>query len=405
MQSGVGGRDLSRDVGGITTLMAIDLLDDDPQTRHIVLDIETTAATRHCAGLRACRALPKACHRLFHRRRQPGKCRATPSRWRRWKALRCTSWTKTSCPAMTHAHRHQVFRLAGMASRGCLPVARCARKPSSSSRRPASGFGSNVPIPGVYDDNDSSIAHRLVDLGADDFTQGKPHPMIDPLVRVPVLQSAMTDAQTGVVLLDVVIGYGAHEDPAGVLVAALGDQPAAGSPLVIASVTGTDADPQDRSRTSLETAACRRARGKFQRTSRAMGAGCCGGPDMMLRSCCPPRQHNCFSIACFAAVAPAWQTISRAAPINGRIAAVYETTFYVEFAGQVVCVVGADRANAPLNVVCDIPATVCWPSHGLASGVTVRTAHNCMTVGQRFRFHLGRRSRLGRRQSRRRHGP
>ncbi len=54
--------------------------------------------------------------------------------------------------------------------------------------------------------------HIVVDLGDDVYTQGKPHPMIDPAKRIECMEEALDDASTGVVLLDIVLGYGSHED-------------------------------------------------------------------------------------------------------------------------------------------------------------------------------------------------
>mgnify|MGYP003287169218 FL=1 len=59
--------------------------------------------------------------------------------------------------------------------------------------------------------------HIVVDLGDDVYTQGKPHPMIDPAKRIECMQDAIDDASTGVILLDVMLGYGSHEDMAGAL--------------------------------------------------------------------------------------------------------------------------------------------------------------------------------------------
>lgn len=59
--------------------------------------------------------------------------------------------------------------------------------------------------------------HVVVDLGDDEYTQGKPHPMIDPTKRVECIQKAIDDPDTGVILLDVVLGYGSHENMAGAL--------------------------------------------------------------------------------------------------------------------------------------------------------------------------------------------
>ena len=69
--------------------------------------------------------------------------------------------------------------------------------------------------------------------------------MIDPGVRDKALADALSDPDTGIIMVDVVIGYGAHDDPAGHLVDSLGG-PVTEQTIVIASVTGTDADPQGR---------------------------------------------------------------------------------------------------------------------------------------------------------------
>jgi hypothetical protein len=85
--------------------------------------------------------------------------------------------------------------------------------------------------------------HRFIDLGNDQYTRNRPHPMIEPQIRNAHVAAASADPAVGVILVDVVLGYGAHPDPAGVLVTAID-----GRKLVVASVTGTDQDPQVRSR-------------------------------------------------------------------------------------------------------------------------------------------------------------
>ena len=57
----------------------------------------------------------------------------------------------------------------------------------------------------------------VVDLGDDAYTKGKPHPMIDPEKRIECMESAVDDESTGVILLDIMLGYGSHEDMAGAL--------------------------------------------------------------------------------------------------------------------------------------------------------------------------------------------
>ncbi|MBC6314464.1 acyl-CoA synthetase FdrA [Listeria grandensis] len=92
--------------------------------------------------------------------------------------------------------------------------------------------------------------HEVIDLGDDIYTQGKPHPMIDPEKRIAFIEDAANDPETAVILLDVVLGYGSHEDMAGQLAPAIklviAKAKAAGRELaVIGTVCGTLQDPQD----------------------------------------------------------------------------------------------------------------------------------------------------------------
>lgn len=102
----------------------------------------------------------------------------------------------------------------------------------------------------------AGLAHErfeVIDLGDDQYTVGRPHPMISPDLRGDWVERAGSDASVGVLLLDVVLGHGSHADPAGELVGPLARARAAAAAdgralTVIASVTGTEADPQVRSR-------------------------------------------------------------------------------------------------------------------------------------------------------------
>jgi hypothetical protein len=90
---------------------------------------------------------------------------------------------------------------------------------------------------------------RILDLGDDEYTVGRPHPMIDPRLRSEQIVAAAQDPTVGVVLLDIVLGYGSHPDPAGALVPAIEAARAAASDagrhlVFVASVCGTDLDPQ-----------------------------------------------------------------------------------------------------------------------------------------------------------------
>ena len=113
---------------------------------------------------------------------------------------------------------------------------------------------SNVPLDAArrLGDPGESREHTAVDMGTDEFTVGRPHPMIDFRYRVERLRREARDPATAVVLLDVVLGYGAHPDPASALVPAVREARALaereGRYLpVVASVCGTEGDPQRRS--------------------------------------------------------------------------------------------------------------------------------------------------------------
>lgn len=101
----------------------------------------------------------------------------------------------------------------------------------------------------VLADPKKSVGHTVVDLGDDVFTVGRPHPMIDPSVRTERIDAERDDPSIAVMLVDVVLGYGSHADPAGALVPALRAAKVAavargGYLPVIASVTGTPSDYQ-----------------------------------------------------------------------------------------------------------------------------------------------------------------
>lgn len=109
---------------------------------------------------------------------------------------------------------------------------------------------SNTPVSGNHKLADiwQSVGHTLIDMGDDDFTRGKPHPMIDPTLRNQRLLAEISDPRTAVVLFDLVLGYGASEAPATELLDILARVDTQTSPLLIAHVCGTESDPQQQSR-------------------------------------------------------------------------------------------------------------------------------------------------------------
>ncbi|MBI3362039.1 MAG: FdrA family protein, partial [Chloroflexi bacterium] len=114
---------------------------------------------------------------------------------------------------------------------------------------------SNAPLDkaGQLPDSTRSQKHTAVDLGEEEFTVGRPHPMIDNDLRIRRLLQEARDRQVAVILLDVVLGYGAHPDPASELGPAVRQarelaRKAGRELIVVASVAGTEEDPQRLSR-------------------------------------------------------------------------------------------------------------------------------------------------------------
>jgi FdrA protein len=104
---------------------------------------------------------------------------------------------------------------------------------------------SNTPIRKGWGLPAPDGAHVCLDLGEEEYTKGRPHPMIDPEARIEHLRVEGARPDVAVVLLDVVLGYGAHDDPAGRLAPVCADIRAGGhGPAVVAYVLGTDNDPQ-----------------------------------------------------------------------------------------------------------------------------------------------------------------
>jgi succinyl-CoA synthetase alpha subunit len=114
---------------------------------------------------------------------------------------------------------------------------------------------SNTPVAGntVLADIRTSVQHTIIDMGDDEFTQGRPHPMIDPSGKDARIRDEIADPTTAVVLFDVVLGYGSADDPTAELMSIIDSAGAAAradgrTVAFIGYVCGTDLDPQDRAK-------------------------------------------------------------------------------------------------------------------------------------------------------------
>jgi succinyl-CoA synthetase alpha subunit len=112
---------------------------------------------------------------------------------------------------------------------------------------------SNAPTSGnqKLEDVGKSQRNTIIDMGDDEFTQGRPHPMIDPSLRDARIRHEVADPSTAVVLFDVVLGYGSAAEPTAGLVGVIGSARAAAQAegrrvVFIGHVCGTDQDPQNR---------------------------------------------------------------------------------------------------------------------------------------------------------------
>ncbi|MEM9562476.1 MAG: FdrA family protein [Actinomycetota bacterium] len=212
---GLGGRDLDDEVGGLSAIPALQLLDADPAVEVI--------------GIVAKSIGPATTVRLNDTRR----------------GLANTPTVLITVDDLTAATA-DLLRVVGV-----HPAPAPGHWPAASPRRPRPGR-----VVGLYSGGTLSAEAELVlaaaglaadqvdvtDLGDDEFTRGRPHPMIDDRLRLDRLTEAIADPSTGAVLLDVVLGHGCLADPA----AGLAPLIASTDLPVHVALVGTAGDPQGR---------------------------------------------------------------------------------------------------------------------------------------------------------------
>jgi FdrA protein len=255
---GTGGRDLSEAVGALTAHQGLDLLSRDPETDVIVLISKPPASRVAEELLDAARAFST-----------------------RWDKPVVVDFIGYSPPARRVGDLHFVASFdeaAEMAVELATSAAHGMAAPDLGVERFAPGqrylrglfsggtmayeallllqgylpaVYSNVPLDDEHRLADSLVSqgHTVVDLGEDEFTVGRLHPMMDNDLRIRRLRQEAEDPEVALILLDVVLGYGAHSDPAGELGPSIAEARAtaegAGRHLeVVAVVVGTDEDPQ-----------------------------------------------------------------------------------------------------------------------------------------------------------------
>lgn len=242
---GAGGRDLKSDVGAITMHQGLDVLARDPDTRVIVLVSKPPSlavATKLLAAAQACGkpvvvdfiGYPPPARRLGNLYFAASLSEAAEV------AVKQLSANNNQPPT---ANPPATGFLRGVFSGGTL-----AYEAMLGLQAVLSPLYSNSPISDsqILRDPLKSQAHTIVDLGDEVFMVGRLHPMIDNDLRIRRLRQEAADPETGLILLDVVLGEGAHPDPASELAPVIKEIKTRRSEMeIVAMVIGTDSDSQN----------------------------------------------------------------------------------------------------------------------------------------------------------------
>ena len=228
---GVGGRDLSDQVGGVMMLEGLRALQEDPDTEIIVLISKPPGRSARDRLLAALRQCSKPCvvtflgdtdshdndeQLFFEHSLEDTAIRAlallgqeAPS----WSAISEATWNQLQCISAD-------LRSGGRNIRGLYSGGTLCYESLQLLRERDHQVSSNLDLIAAGH-AEGNTGHVLLDLGDDQYTVGRPHPMIDFRYRCTQVVQEAADPEVGVLLLDVVLGYGAHPDPAAELVPAL----------------------------------------------------------------------------------------------------------------------------------------------------------------------------------------
>ena len=261
---GVGSRDLDDRVGGAMTLEGLRTLEEDPQTEVIVLISKPPDLDTGNRVLNAARQCKTPCVVCFLGMEETEK--GSPNMFiepnlesatnRVLRVLEVDTTHPPSIDSATPRNRLEMVgsqlhagqrRIRGLYSGGTL----CYEALVLLRELVDEDLFSNLQLSGVYSlqSHEGSQGHTLVDLGDDLFTVGKPHPMIDLRERCRRIVREAANPEVGVILLDVILGYGAHPDPASEIAQALEEAQRIASDMgrglaCVVVLCGTTGDPQ-----------------------------------------------------------------------------------------------------------------------------------------------------------------
>jgi succinyl-CoA synthetase alpha subunit len=264
---GVGGRDLSERIGGRMTILAAESLAADPETKVLLFVSKPPAASTRQALFARLKSLgkPTVVYFIGTPREEIEAAGFTSAASLEEAAAAAVTLATGKAPAPVipdEAIRAAAAKVAwsGKDLRGLYSGGTLCDEAQRMLLSILTTIQSNTPVPGArkLDDVHQSVGHTIVDLGDDDFTRGRAHPMIDPTARRERIEREFADPATGLVLIDVVLGYGSHPDMASEMASAVADArgKTGRSPAVAAAICGTDEDPQgfDDQRAKLEAA-------------------------------------------------------------------------------------------------------------------------------------------------------
>ena len=241
---GVGGRDMNDEVGGLSTFQAIEALEDDPKTRQIVIISKPPG--------------PKTVHEII----------SLISKKKKKYTLCFLGGQAIKLPC----NAFQVSTLFDAAAQTSFSISQGDPREIAKSLPSLKGnvlglfcggtLASEARVILAKRTTETSYEHclngdfaresnkryvKMMDLGDDVYTRGRPHPMIDPTIRQEHIKKACEQREIGLLLIDVILGYGSSDNPAGSVVDCV-QKRSNGLPIIIASVTGTETDPQRRSK-------------------------------------------------------------------------------------------------------------------------------------------------------------
>ena len=253
---GVGGRDLSAKIGGRMTELAARALDRDPNTEIITLISKPPEAAVFNQLLEKLEALDKPVVIYFIGAdpeviRERGFIAATDLEDAAVQSCRLAGIENVAPPLSEDEITEKAVgvELPGRYLRGIYSGGTLCDEAQRLLQKIPGTIYSNTPVEGCkkLEEVYRSVEHTIIDLGEDEFTRGRAHPMIDPTLRKERIIEEMQADGVGIILLDLVLGYGAHPNMAAELREAIeaGREKNAAAPVVAASICGTEDDPQD----------------------------------------------------------------------------------------------------------------------------------------------------------------